>query len=252
MTLRKVGTWIRGALLTRYRARPAYASHVPLLAADHTLQAVISLHCLGKNLPISSDSYHADIQSRNEAYTAGLGPALVTRLARPHRGSRRFRSFNTESTMPRLDRSIYSPDGPAITVPSLPGVPKFGLPSEFQLTFCTIVYRLPSQAPALLAVAWYTFQVSLPSGLWKKLYHTLALIRWFPTVSLPVVARPVVAVRTRQVRPALRPAPLQTRVPTSIPCKKTQAVTRCPAVACGVTEIRLSAVIHSRRAFHHR
>ena len=56
-----------------------------------------------------------------------------------------------------------------MVVPSLTGVPKLGVPLEFQLTFCTIVYRLPSQAPLLLAVAWYTFQISLPSGLVKKL-----------------------------------------------------------------------------------
>lgn len=47
----------------------------------------------------------------------------------------------------------YSPEGPANDVPCLTGEPKLGLPSEFQLTFCAIVYRLPSQAPALLAVA---------------------------------------------------------------------------------------------------
>lgn len=58
-----------------------------------------------------------------------------------------------------------------MVVPSFTGVPKFGVPFEFQLTFCTMVYRLPSQAPALLAVAWYTFQISLPSGLVKNLCY---------------------------------------------------------------------------------
>lgn len=47
----------------------------------------------------------------------------------------------------------YSPDGPVNVVPNLAGVPKFGVPFEFQLTFCAIVYLFPSQAPALLAVA---------------------------------------------------------------------------------------------------
>jgi hypothetical protein len=40
-----------------------------------------------------------------------------------------------------------------MVVPNLPGVPKFGVPLELKLTFWTMVYRLPSQAPALLAVA---------------------------------------------------------------------------------------------------
>jgi hypothetical protein len=48
---------------------------------------------------------------------------------------------------------VYSPEGPAIVVPGLTGVPKFGVPSAFQLTFCAIVYLLPSQAPVVIAVA---------------------------------------------------------------------------------------------------
>ena len=47
----------------------------------------------------------------------------------------------------------HSPDGPANVVPSFAGMPKFGVPSEFQFTFCAIVYLFPSQAPALAAVA---------------------------------------------------------------------------------------------------
>jgi hypothetical protein len=47
----------------------------------------------------------------------------------------------------------YSPDGPANEVPSFAGVPKLGVLSEFQFTFCAIVYLVPSQAPALLASA---------------------------------------------------------------------------------------------------
>jgi hypothetical protein len=47
----------------------------------------------------------------------------------------------------------YSPDGPVRVVPSLTGVPKLGVLFEFQLTFCTMVYLLPSHAPLLLAVA---------------------------------------------------------------------------------------------------
>lgn len=63
----------------------------------------------------------------------------------------------------------YSPDGPVITVPSFAGEPKLGVPFEFQLTFCAIVYLLPSHEPVLVAVAWYTFQISVPSGLVKNL-----------------------------------------------------------------------------------
>src|SRR5690242_2449084 len=50
--------------------------------------------------------------------------------------------------------SHYSPEGPANTVPSLAAVPKFGVPSEFQFTFCAIVYLVPSHAPAEFASAW--------------------------------------------------------------------------------------------------
>lgn len=62
-----------------------------------------------------------------------------------------------------------SPEGPVIVCPGLIALPKFGVPSAFQLTFCAAVYRLPSQAPAEFDVAWYTFQISLPSGEVKNL-----------------------------------------------------------------------------------
>jgi hypothetical protein len=67
-------------------------------------------------------------------------------------------------------RQSYSPEGPAKVVPSFAGVPKFGVPSEFQLTFCAIVYLLPSQDPVLIEVAWKTFQISVLSGLLKNLH----------------------------------------------------------------------------------
>lgn len=38
-------------------------------------------------------------------------------------------------------------------VPRAAAVPKLGDPSEFQLTFCAIVYLLPSHAPPLFEVA---------------------------------------------------------------------------------------------------
>ena len=34
---------------------------------------------------------------------------------------------------------LYSPEGPVMVVPSLPGVPKFGVPLELKLTFCAMV-----------------------------------------------------------------------------------------------------------------
>jgi len=35
--------------------------------------------------------------------------------------------------------SLYSPEGPVMVVPNLPGVPKFGVPLELKLTFCAMV-----------------------------------------------------------------------------------------------------------------
>lgn len=63
----------------------------------------------------------------------------------------------------------YSPEGPVNAVPSFAGTPKLGEPSEFQFTIFAIVYLDPLQEPLLLEVAWYTFQICVPSGLWKKL-----------------------------------------------------------------------------------
>lgn len=46
-----------------------------------------------------------------------------------------------------------SPEGPVIVCDNGGGDPKFGVPSEFQLTFWAMVYRLPSHAPLELPVA---------------------------------------------------------------------------------------------------
>lgn len=67
-------------------------------------------------------------------------------------------SINTFA--PRLpyesNEQLYagSPEGPLMTVDRAGGLPKLGVPSEFQLTFCAMVYLLASQLPFELRVAW--------------------------------------------------------------------------------------------------
>jgi hypothetical protein len=47
-----------------------------------------------------------------------------------------------------------SPDGAVSTVPSRTGVPKFGVPSAFQVNFCARVDRFMSQPPEAEVLAW--------------------------------------------------------------------------------------------------
>ena len=63
----------------------------------------------------------------------------------------------------------YSPEGPVRVVERSGGGVKFGVPSEFQFTISAMVYLVESQAPAEFASALYTNQVSVSSGLKKKL-----------------------------------------------------------------------------------
>lgn len=70
--------------------------------------------------------------------------------------------------VPCPSHAAGSPAGPTNTSPNGLATPKSGEPSSFQLTLSTLVYLLPSHAPFALAVAWYTFQISVPSGEVKK------------------------------------------------------------------------------------
>lgn len=65
----------------------------------------------------------------------------------------RHKTMHSSCFILRRTPNAHSPEGPANVVPSLAGEPKFGVPFEFQFTFCAIVYLFPSHAPVLVAVA---------------------------------------------------------------------------------------------------
>ncbi len=48
----------------------------------------------------------------------------------------------------------YSPDGAVSVTPRATGVPKFGVPSAFQVNFCALVERFMSQPPEAELLAW--------------------------------------------------------------------------------------------------
>ena len=48
----------------------------------------------------------------------------------------------------------YSPDGAVSGTPTATGVPKFGVPSAFQVNFCARVVRFMSQPPFAELLAW--------------------------------------------------------------------------------------------------
>jgi hypothetical protein len=50
--------------------------------------------------------------------------------------------------------TAVSPDGPGSVVPSATGVPKFGVPSAFQVNFWARLVRLLSQPPLAEELAW--------------------------------------------------------------------------------------------------
>lgn len=77
-------------------------------------------------------------------------------------------AHNLFLSVPCPSHAAGSPAGPTNTSPNGLATPKSGEPSSFQLTLSTLVYLLPSHAPFALAVAWYTFQISVPSGEVKK------------------------------------------------------------------------------------
>lgn len=131
-----------------------------------------------------------------------------------------------------------------ILVPSAPGDPKFGVLSEFQFTFCAIVYLVPSHAPALLASAWYTFQISVPSGLWKNLQYVRNHVRVeLRILDVPIVTCAIISVCRGQKWPSLHPACGFSWVP-AIPGQEPQLIAGGPAVARTVCQISLSTVVH--------
>lgn len=110
-----------------------------------------------------------------------------------------------------LPHPLGSPAGPSNDKPSSVASPKSGVPSAFHVTLFAAVKRVPSQAPDSTLVAWYTFQVSEPSGLMKNLDNPCVsrsscfCIR-VTIIYAPIMACAEVSVGRTKDRPRLVPA----------------------------------------------
>jgi hypothetical protein len=128
-------------------------------------------------------------------------------------------------------------------------LPKLGLPSAFQSTLCASVYLLPSQAPAEFAVAWYTFQTSLLSGLLKNLWsRQFQPIQTWIIAHIPIVTGTVVSVGRAKHRTTLCPTSRVGRV-TTLVCQKAELIRAGPAVTCRVSQECLSSMVKSSWPF---